>query len=136
MKALTKKVFKDIGHRKLRTILTILGIAIGIVGLSAINIASSQFRSSFNYSTDITTQPDITFYTSPTSASLAETLQQQPNVKLAQAQGYVNTNWKSASLQFPLRIIGVVDFQHVQINRFELVEGNLPGPNQILLESS
>lgn len=136
MKALTKKVFKDIGHRKLRTILTILGIAIGIVGLSAINIASSQFRSSFNYSTDITTQPDITFYTSPTSASLAETLQQQPNVKIAQAQGYVNTNWKTAALQLPLRIIGVVDFQHVQINKFELVEGNLPGPDQILLESS
>ena len=136
MKALTKKVFKDIGHRKLRTILTILGIAIGIVGLSAINIASSQFRSSFNYSTDITTQPDIIFYTSPASATLADVLQQQPNVKFAQAQGYVNTTWNTSSLQLPLRIIGVVNFQHVQINKFELVEGNLPGPNQILLKSS
>ncbi len=61
MSALTKKVFKDITHRKTRTILTILGIAIGIIGLSAISIASSQFRSSFEYSTDITAQPDIQF---------------------------------------------------------------------------
>ncbi|HLH61206.1 MAG TPA: FtsX-like permease family protein [Ktedonobacteraceae bacterium] len=136
MKALTKKVFKDIGHRKLRTILTILGIALGILGLSAINIASNQFRSSFDYSTNITTQPDIIFYTSPASASLAQTLQQQPNVKIAQAQGYINTTWNADALQLPLRIIGVVDFQHVQINKFELVEGSLPGPDQILLEYS
>jgi len=71
VRALTKKVFKDITHRKLRTVLTIVGIAIGIIGLSAISIASNQFRSSFEYSTDITAQPDLRFFTAPTNASIA-----------------------------------------------------------------
>lgn len=136
MRALTKKVFKDITHRKLRSALTILGVAIGIIGLSAIGIASSQFKSSFQYSTTTTSQPDIVFFTGPAQASLVDTLRTQANVQTAQAQGYVNTRWSIDSRHIPFRIIGVVDFQHVQINRFELVEGSLPGPGQIALEYS
>ena len=136
MSALTKKVFKDITHRKTRTILTILGIAIGIIGLSAISIASSQFRSSFEYSTDITAQPDIQFYTAPTSANLVEMLKQLPNIQTVQAEGFVMTRWAIPSQHIPITVLGIVDFQHVHINHFELVEGTLPGPNQILLESS
>ena len=136
MRALTKKVFKDITHRKLRTVLTIVGIAIGIIGLSAISIASNQFRSSFEYSTDITAQPDLRFFTAPTNASIAETLKQQPNIKTVQAGGYVVTRWSVPSGHIPITVLGIADFQNIQINKFELVEGSLPGPNQILLESS
>lgn len=136
MRALTRKVFKDTTHRKLRSALTILGIAIGILGLTAINLASAQFRSSFAYSIDATAQPDIVAFTNPASASLATTLQQQPNVKVVQPEGYINTRWDTSSDQKPFRIIGVVDFQNVQINKFQLVDGNLPGPGQIALEYS
>jgi putative ABC transport system permease protein len=136
VKALTKKVFKDVTHRKLRTTLTILGIAIGIIGLSAISIASNQFKTSFEYSTDITAQPDIQYYTAPTSPQLADTLQHQPNIKTVQALGFVMTRWSIPSIHIPMTILGILDFRNIQINRFELVEGSLPGPNQILLESS
>ena len=136
MKALTKKVFRDITHRKLRTVLTILGIAIGIIGLAAISIASNQFRSSFQYSTDITAQPDLQFFTAPTNAQLVETLKRQPNVKTVQAGGYIVTRWAVPSGHIPMTIVGITDFQHIQINKFELVEGSLPGPDQVLLESS
>ena len=136
MKALTKKVFKDITHRKLRTILTIVGIAIGIIGLSAISIASNQFRSSFEYSTDITAQPDLQFFTAPTNPNLTGTLKQQPNIKTVQAGGFVMTRWSVPSGHIPITVLGIADFQHIQINKFELVEGSLPGHDQILLEFS
>lgn len=136
MRASTVKVFKDIFHRKLRTTLTIVGIAIGILGLSAINIASNQIRSSFAYTSDLSAQPDIQFFTAPTSASLVSVLQRQPNVQVVQAEGYVPTRWTIPSGHISLNITGIEDFQHVQINKFELVEGNLPGANQILLEAS
>ncbi len=136
MKASTIKVFKDVFHRKLRTTLTILGIAIGIMGLSAINIASNQIRSSFEYSSDVAAQPDIEFFTVPTSASFVNVLQQQSNVKIVQAEGYAPTRWTIPTGHIPITVLGIVDFHNVQINKFELVEGSLPGPDQILLETS
>jgi len=136
MKALTKKVFKDITRRKLRTAMTILGIAIGIIGLSAINIASSQFESSLAYSTNITAQPDMQLYTIPTSPNLANVLSQQPNVKTVQARGNIVTNWAIGSNQVLIQVYGILDFQHIHIGRFTMVEGKLPGPNQIVLEES
>jgi len=136
MKASTIKVFKDVFHRKLRTTLTILGIAIGIMGLSAINIASSQIRSSFEYSSDVAAQPDVEFFTVPTSASFVNVLQQQSNVKIVQAEGYAPTRWTIPTGHIPITVLGIVDFQNIQINKFELVEGSLPGPDQILLETS
>lgn len=136
MRASTVKVFKDIFHRKLRTTLTIVGIAIGILGLSAINIASNQIRSSFEYTSDVSAQPDIQFFTSPTSASLVNLLQHQPNIRVVQAEGYVPTRWTIPSGHISLNITGIEDFQGVQINKFDLVEGSLPGAHQILLESS
>jgi putative ABC transport system permease protein len=136
MKASTIKVFKDVFHRKLRTILTVLGIAIGIIGLSAIGIANNQINNSFQYSSNTATQPDITFYTAPTSSSLVDLLQQQPNVKIVQADGSFPTRWKIATGHFPMTLRGIEDFHHVQLNKFEMVTGSLPGPKQILLESS
>src|SRR5437016_5001311 len=106
------------------------------MGLSAINIASSQISSSFNYSSDLAAQPDIQFFTAPTNASLLSVLQRQSNVKAAQAEGYAPTRWKIPTGHFSISVIGVEDFNSVQINKFELLEGSLPGPHQILLESS
>lgn len=136
MRALTKKVLKDITRRKLRTTFTILGIAIGVFGLAAIGISSSEFKSSFDYSTNLTSQQDMDIYTAPTSPDLASTLLQQPNVKAVQAQGNIVTRWSIGDQHVPIKIVGVLDFQHVQMNVFQLIEGSLPGPNQILLESS
>lgn len=134
MRAMTRKVFKDIGHRKIRTALTILGIAIGVIGLMAISIASSQFRSSLAYSSNVRSQPDIQIYTSPTTPALAQTLMQQQNVTEVQAQGSIVTQWAIGSNQQLIHINGIVDFQHMTIDKFKVVAGILPGPGQILLE--
>ncbi|HET8842268.1 MAG TPA: ABC transporter permease, partial [Ktedonobacteraceae bacterium] len=136
MRALTKKVFKDISRRKMRTIATILGIAIGIIGLTGINIASSQFKSSLEYSADITAQPDIQIYTVPTTPDLASVLREQPNVKTVEARGSIVTNWAVGEDHILIQVFGILDFQHVQINHFALTEGTLPGPGQIVLDAS
>ncbi|HEU5376088.1 MAG TPA: FtsX-like permease family protein [Ktedonobacteraceae bacterium] len=136
MPALTKKVFRDISHRKARTLLTVIGIAIGIIGLSAINIASSQFKSSLEYSSNVTSQADIQIYTNPTSPTLASTIQQQPNVLSVQAQGSIVTRWAIGQDHELIQVLGILDFEHMQINRFKLVEGHLPGPGQVILDES
>ncbi|MEO8971262.1 MAG: ABC transporter permease [Ktedonobacteraceae bacterium] len=136
MKASNKKVLQDIAQRRIRTLLTILGIAIGILGLSAINVASSQFKTSFDYSANITAQPDIKFYINPTTINVVPILRQQPNVKAVQAQDDINTRWNTTSQPTLIEIKGIVDFQHIQLNKFTLVEGHLPGDGEILLDAS
>ncbi len=134
MRAITKKIFKDVGHRKLRTVLTILGIAIGVIGLTAITIASSQFGNSLTYGTSTRAQPDMQIYTAPTTPSLAPMLLKQPNVIAVQAQGSIVTSWAIGEDHKLIHINGIVDFQHMTIDKFKVVEGTLPGPGQIVLE--
>lgn len=137
MRALDKKAIKDITRRKLRTLLTVLGIAIGVMGLSAINNAAGQFNNSLQYSIDASAQPDISFYTTPTNPGpVIQTLQTQPNVKLAEGRNVVSASWKIPSGSYPLTITGLTNFNNVQFNTFELVSGRLPGPNEIVLESN
>lgn len=135
MSAMAKKVVKDIAYRKVRTALTIVGIAIGIIGLSAINVASNQFGTSLAFSTNQTSVPDMHIYTNPTNPDFTSVLRAQPNVKAVQAEGSIVTSWAIGQDDQVIQILGLQDFQHLQMNRFKLVEGSLPGPNQIVLET-
>src|SRR5215472_18627975 len=103
MEPLTQKAVKDITRRKLRTVLTVLGIAIGVMGLTAINIASTQLDDSLRYTVDASTQPDIEFFTMPSNSGLVEkSFLADPNVKLAVAQDLVSTRWMFSSGHYPL----------------------------------
>ncbi|GCE23088.1 ABC transporter permease [Dictyobacter kobayashii] len=88
MRVLLKKALKDVTRRKMRSFLTILGIALGVMGLTALSIAATQFENSFSYTTDTSSLADIQITTAPTSPSLVTDLQRQPNVALVQAAGY------------------------------------------------
>ncbi len=136
MRALTKKAIKDVTRRKLRSALTILGIAIGVMGLAAIGVAAGQLTTSIQYSTDAAARPDIEFFTAPTDAALASTLVAQPGVAAVEPRGYQPARWAIPSGHFPIGVVGVADFNAMQFDKFELVEGQSPGPGQILLESS
>ncbi|HET7640797.1 MAG TPA: hypothetical protein VFK47_18960, partial [Ktedonobacteraceae bacterium] len=48
--ALTRKSIADVTHRRLRTILVVLGIAVGVLGLTAINIASDAMNGALTFS--------------------------------------------------------------------------------------
>jgi len=55
MSPLTKKAIRDVTRRRLRTTLTVLGIAIGVTGLTAISMASGQFTTGLNVSAGMQT---------------------------------------------------------------------------------
>jgi putative ABC transport system permease protein len=136
MRALTKKAVKDVTRRKLRSALTILGIAIGVMGLAAIGVASDQLTTSIQYSTDAAARPDIELFTSAANPALASELATQPGVAGVEERGYQPARWAIPSGHFPISMVGVADFNAMQFDKFELAEGQLPGPGQVLLESS
>ncbi len=73
-------------------------------------------------------------YTVPTTPNLAPILLKQPNITAVQAQGSIVTSWTIGADHKLIHINGIVDFQHMTIDKFKLVEGTLPGPDQIVLE--
>ena len=136
MSALTKKAIRDVTRRKLRTALTVLGIAIGVTGLTAIAMASGQFTSGLDNLNDTTGQPDIQFFVAPTTAPVADVLSRQPNVDVAATETYAATRWAIPSGHEPLAITGLADFQNPRFQKFTIAAGTQPGPGQILMESS
>jgi putative ABC transport system permease protein len=136
MNTITKKAIKDVTRRKLRAALTILGIGIGVLGLTAISITSNQLNAGFRYSLNSSAQPDIQFATTPAPAGMATLLGQQPNVKQAQASSFEVARWIIPSGHFPLALVGITNFQDVQINPFQLTAGHLPRAGEVLMESS
>jgi putative ABC transport system permease protein len=136
MTALTKKAIRDVTRRKLRTTLTVLGIAIGVTGLTAIATASGQFTTGLNTLNDTTGQPDIQYFTAPTSAPVAEQLSSQPNVDVAATETFASTRWAIPSGHEPLAITGLGNFNAPPFQKFTITAGREPGPGEILMESS
>ena len=136
MSPLTKKAIRDVTRRRLRTTLTVLGIAIGVTGLTAISMASGQFATGLKSLNDGTGQPDIQFFTAPTTTDVAGILNRQPNVKAAETETFVSTRWAIPSGHEPLSIVGLSTFQDRPFQQFSLTVGTLPGRGEILMETS
>ncbi len=134
MSALRTKAIKDVTRRKLRTGLTVGGIAIGVMGLTAVGVASSQLRATLQATNDTSGLPDIQFVTTPVTAANVDILNHQPNVKVAQPQTYVPARWVVPAGHATLGIVGLSNFGDREFNNLLLTAGQLPGPNQILME--
>ncbi|HEX6799668.1 MAG TPA: FtsX-like permease family protein [Ktedonobacterales bacterium] len=126
-------------RRKGRTLLVVLGILIGVLGLTAINVAAGAMGAAFAYSQNQSASGDIEFYASkgvqPAAVLL---LQAQPNVQTVQLLASYSTRWKVA--QAPGHVnIGIVafpDLNRITLGRFQLTSGHLPGPGEIVMETS
>src|SRR5579864_3555186 len=93
MPALTRKSIADVTRRRGRTILVILGILIGVFGLTAINVTSDAIQSAFAYSNTRTASPNISFLVQKVDPSLAASLEKVPNVQAVQIDTQYTTRW-------------------------------------------
>ncbi|HEU0001857.1 MAG TPA: FtsX-like permease family protein [Ktedonobacteraceae bacterium] len=134
--ALTRKSIADVTRRRLRTILVVLGIAVGVLGLTAINITSSSLSESISFSANRASAPDFSFNVQAVDASLAPALAAVPNVKTVQFDTEYITRWHTSTTPVSIAIIAYADFHNVKINTFELTSGHLPGPGEVVMEAS
>ena len=88
------KSVADITRRKGRTLLIVLGIFIGVFGLTAITITQDQLFAAFAFSVGTqTTRPDVILDVDRLDASLLPALQAVPNVKTVQYETTLQTQW-------------------------------------------
>jgi putative ABC transport system permease protein len=138
MSALLKKSIVDVTRRKGRSLLVICGIMIAVLGLTAVNSASSTIGNAFAYTQDLSRVPDLAYSTPQTVPSSVSTeIKNNPNIAAIQTCIRYLTRWQTQnSRQLSLQINGYDDFQQIKLGTIQLTSGRLPGPGEIVMDSS
>jgi putative ABC transport system permease protein len=132
-----RKSFADVTRRKGRTLLVVLGIFIGVFGLTAINTAEDTLFAALSFSqSDQATQPDIILNVDRLDPALLPTLQSVANVETVQYQTVFNTQWhvSQAPGHIGMQIVSYPDLRHVPLTPFQLTSGRYPNIGEIVME--
>ncbi len=137
MSVLMKKAWADIMRRKIRSLLVVLGIMIGVAGLTAINITNSVIYSALQYSSNEAAASNAEFRVISANEQTLNSVKQVANIKAAQLAYTYNVKWTLPSGSIiPLQIIAYATDSSPQLNPYQITSGTFPGSNQIMLESS
>lgn len=137
LSASLRKSLVNVTRRKGRTLLVVLGIFIGVFGLTAINITQDQLFAAFAYSVGSqATQPDVVVDVDRLDPQLVPALLAVPNVRRVQEETTLSTQWhvSRAPGHVDLTIISYPDLQHIPLTPFELTSGRYPGAGEIVME--
>ncbi len=136
MSAGLKKSLADVLRRRGRTLLVVLGIFIGVLGLTVVNFTEDTIFNAFAFSIS-GPQPDIVLVVDHLDASLLPALQAVPGVKALQYRTIFLTQWRvtQAPGTAPLVIVSFPDLQHTALVGFQLTGGRYPtAPNEIVMD--
>jgi putative ABC transport system permease protein len=132
-----KKSFADVTRRKGRTLMVVLGIFIGVLGLTGVTFIQQTLLSAFTYSTGTAANsPDLTLQVNRLDPALTPRLSAVTNVQAVQMQSIVASQWhvSAAPGHVPITLVSYPDLQHVPITPFQLTSGRYPGVGEIVLE--
>jgi len=131
-----RKAYRDITRRKLRSLLTAVGIAIGVASMVAVVSTMQNLRRAQADAFANTSQADLTYWVWDAPPGLRRSLEALPNVAAVEMR---NTYFTKALLDGQWRdiwFIGIEDFGAMSVNVIKLLEGRYPGPDEVLLEVS
>lgn len=138
MNVYLKKSLADIRRYRGRTLLVVIAIFIGILGITGISMTEHTLLAAFEFSLGgQNSQPDIVVAVDQSKSELQSQLQALPNVKTVQYETDFTTLWhvQRAPGYAQIKIISYPDLQHVNLGSFELVSGRYPqAANEILME--
>lgn len=138
--ALLRKAYRDVTRRRVRSLLTLLGILIGVGGVVAIvstgqNLARAQATAYSDASQD-----DISFWVWNARAALPRALGEIENVRVAEVRAnlFTRCHWAGAEQDTAtdVSLRGVADFENMRVNKVFLRAGRLPRPGEIVMEQS
>ncbi len=135
---LARKSLADITRRKGRTLLVVLGILVGVGGLTAINVSADTLYAAFAYSAGETPTPDVALGVTHVDASILPLVEATTNVKTVQLTDYYSTRWKIAATpgHVNIGIVGYRDFAHIALFPIQITSGRAPGPGEVVMETS
>lgn len=135
MFALLRKAYRDLTQRRIRSLLTIGAIAIGVAGVVAIvstaqNLAHAQTQAYAN-----TSQADIAFWVWDAPPKTARALEEIPNVVATELRNTFFTKCKWDDAFRDVNFWGIENFADQRINQIRLL-APAPKPGEFLAEVS
>ena len=133
-----KKSLADIRHYRGRTLLVVIAIFIGVLGITGISMTEHTLLAALEFSLGgQNSQPDIVMAVDRLQPELQSQLQELPNVKTVQYEKDFTKLWhvQRAPGYLQIKIISYPDLQHVNLGAFELVSGRYPqAADEIMME--
>ena len=135
MRALFLKAYRDLTKRRIRSLLTIGAIAIGVAGITAIvstaqNLTRAQADAYRNAS-----QADITFWVWDASAATERALMDIPNVTDAELRNSYFTKCKWNGVYRDVYLFGLESFAAARINQIRLLD-RAPNAGEFVAEAT
>lgn len=136
MHLLLLKNLRDIQRRPLRTLLTVLGVLLGVAGVVAISYTGRNLAAAQGQTYASTRQPDITAYATQISPTFVDLIGRLDNVLAVDTQAVqftradVGTGWIST------RLVGVDDFSSMRLDAVTLISGRYPARGEIAFDVS
>src|SRR5579859_6704189 len=131
-----RKAFRDLSNRRLRTLLTVIGIVVGVAGIVAILTTSKNLAAAQNAAYNNSSQQDQAWSTGTTPATLLAAVQAYPNVAAAERRADYFTKWSTGAAWRDVYFLGLEDFTHQQVNKVDLIAGRWPGRGEVVFETS
>lgn len=138
MSVLRRKSIADMTRRKGRSLLFILCMLLGVLGITAVAEANEQLGGAFLYSMDASAVPNIVMEVETLPSNLAQRLARLPNVQQFQTRSYYIAPWQRGGQQqaHRLQMIAYDDPQQARLWSYEIANGQPPGPGEIVLETA
>ena len=136
MSGILRKAYRDLTKRRLRSLLTLAGIVIGVAGIVAIVSTSRNLVRAQEAAYRNASQADITYWTWDAPSTLKRALEGLPNVAQAELRTTLYTKWQVRGIWRDLYLIGLQDFGQVEINKITLKEGRYSELDELLVEAS
>jgi ABC-type antimicrobial peptide transport system permease subunit len=132
-----RKSLADVTRRKGRTLLVVIGILVGVAGLTAINVTEDTLVSAFAFTLGYqASQPDYQMTVDRLDPALLPALQAVSNVKAVQFVSSFSACWQLSGDRclVSVDIASYPDLQHIPITPFQLTAGRYPGVGEIVME--
>ena len=131
-----RKAVRDLQARRLRSALTLLAIVIGVAGVVAIAFTGRTLTAAQALAVQDASQADLTLPVSSITPAALDILRRSPYLTAVEARAVVPATWSAGGKWQAARVVGVQDMAGLTVNRVELVEGRLPGPDEFLLDGA
>ena len=131
-----RKVWRDLWHNKLRTLLVVLATAVGVFALGLVFGLSGVMRDQMTQSHEASNSPHLEFYTSPFNQDIVDAILGEPGV--ADAEGETNTafrwklegetDWRDGML------VARADYETQRMYPIDLLAGDWPARRTLAVE--
>ena len=136
MSVVWRKVWRDLAHNRLRTLLVVLSTAVGVLALGLVFGLSGVMRVRLTEDHRGTIPAHLTYWSGPFNQTAVDAVLEEPGVADAECQTWTSVRWRmeGETEWHDGNLAARVDYDAQRMELIDLLEGNWPGERTLALE--